>query len=50
MKKTVKVEAIIALAKEEVYHYNKCMDYGEYELARDVRDRMGTLSLCAMYQ
>lgn len=40
MKKTVKVEAIIALARQEVEYYNKYMDDGEYELARAERNRI----------
>lgn len=40
MKKTVKVEDIIALARKEVIYHNKYMDCGEYELARMTRNRI----------
>jgi hypothetical protein len=40
MKKTVKVEAIIELAKQEVNNYNKFMADGKYDEARMVRDRI----------
>lgn len=36
MKKTVKVEDIIRLAKSEVRDYNKYMSEGKYEIARRV--------------
>ena len=40
MKKTVKVEGIIALARQEVEFYKKYMNDGEYELASSERNRI----------
>lgn len=40
MKKTVKVEGIIALARQEVEFYKKHMIDGEFELASSERNRI----------
>ena len=40
MKKTVKVEDIIRLAKSEVRDYNKYMSEGKYGIARIVHHRI----------
>ena len=48
MKKTVKVEAIIRLAKSEVRDYNKYMSEGEYELAHMIRHRIDSYQTIIM--
>ena len=40
MKKTIKVECIMALARQEVEFYKKYVDEGKYEFARAERQRI----------
>lgn len=48
MKKTVKVEDIIRLAKSEVRDYNKYMSEGKYEIAHMVHHRIDSFQTIIM--
>ena len=48
MKKTVKVEDIIRLAKSEVRDYNKYMSEGKYEIANMVHHRIDSYQTIIM--
>lgn len=48
MKKTVKVEDIIRLAKSEVRDYNKYMGEGKYEIAIRVQNRIDSYQTIIM--